>query len=290
MSAALCPGGVLAGRYTLVEHLSRGNVLDVYTAWSTERDCLCVAKMLRPDRCDERRNRESLIHEGRLLTALCHPHLVHGYEIIPEAVITADGHTSPVVVMETLTGATLSHLIETERPTGMDTQDAALLGRQLSAALHYLHGQGLLHLDLKPSNIVCSAGKAILLDLSLAQSPGSCVAGAGTVEYMAPEQLMGDAVDAPTDVWGLGGVLYRALTGRRPFPRPNGPRLAGCTADLTPLDRAGIDPRLRGLVTRCLAVTPSERPTLTDVRRTFDAILSTPTPQVVNGTGRSHQM
>ncbi|WP_114905792.1 protein kinase domain-containing protein [Ornithinimicrobium murale] len=74
------------------------------------------------------------------------------------------------------------------------------------------------HLDLKPSNIVAQAGKATLLDLSLAQAPGPCPAGMGTTEYMAPEQVAGDRVDTPTDVWGLAGVLYRAATGRRPFP------------------------------------------------------------------------
>lgn len=264
----LVAGQEVAPRYQIVEHLSRGNELDVYAAWSEERDCSCVVKLLRPDRLHDTRSRERLAREGRLLTELCHPHLVRGYEM-PDA----QSGGGPVIVMETLTGATLSWLIETEHPAGLDSADVALLGLHLCSVLRYLHGRGVLHLDLKPSNIVAQAGKATLLDLSLAQAAGTCAAGMGTTEYMAPEQVAGDWVDTPTDVWGLAGVLYRAATGRRPFPASDHARTLSDRIDREPLHRLGHHPALSELVVSGFAQEPQHRPTLADVRQGLLAVL-----------------
>ena len=259
------PGHVqLPAGYHFLEHLSRGNELDVWAAWSEERDCSCIVKMLRPDRASDHRSRDRLLWEGRLITELNHPHLVRGYELLET--VGSMGTSGPMLVMETLTGATLSCLIETEHPDGMDPGDVALLGLHLCAILHYLHGRGVLHLDLKPSNIVCEAGKAVLLDLSLAQPPGPCSAGMGTVEYMAPEQVTGGVVDQATDVWGLGGVLYRAMTGRRPFPSTGRPRSPGDRIDLAPLRRTGKPPALREMVIACFEERTEDRPDLTDIQ------------------------
>lgn len=267
MSAPRCPGELLAPGYVIDSHLSRGNLLDVYAVWSNERDCLCIAKVLRPDHRDDRSARGSLEDEGLLLTTLSHPHLVRGYALLD------DPATGPVVVMETLTGATLSRLIAADFPSGMETDDVAQLGRQLCSALHHLHGHDRLHLDLKPSNIVCSGGRAILLDLSLARPPGACTAGNGTAEYMAPEQVAGGIASAATDVWGLGGVLFRALTGRRPFPRTTAAREPDHRPDFTALDRT--DPQLHELVTACLSAQPSERPTLDGLRKLLNGLVPT---------------
>jgi serine/threonine protein kinase len=255
-------GQEIAPGYRIVEHLSRGNELDVYAAWSEERDCSCVVKLLRPDRLHHARSRERLLREGRLLTELCHPHLVRGYEMTD-----AQSGVGPVIVMETLTGVTLSWLIETEHSDGLDSADVGMLGLHLCSVLRYLHGRGVLHLDLKPSNIVAQAGKATLLDLSLAQAAGPCAAGMGTTEYMAPEQVAGDWVDTPADVWGLSGVLYRAATGRRPFPSSDQGRTVGDRVDLEPLRRPGQHPVLSELVAAGFAQEPHHRPTLADVRQ-----------------------
>lgn len=254
MSDPRRPGDLLVPGYVVDAHLSRGNLLDVYAVWSSERDCLCIAKVLRPDKLGDRPARESLEAEGQLLTTLTHPHLVRGYALLDDAV------NGPIVVMETLTGATLSRLIESDFPAGMDTGDVAMLGRQLCSVLHYLHAHDRLHLDLKPSNIVCSGGKAILLDLSLARPPGPCPGGSGTAEYMAPEQIAGGTASAATDVWGLGGVLFRALTGRRPFPRTTAERQPDHQADFSALDH--VDPHLRSVVRGCLSAEPDDRPAL----------------------------
>ena len=268
MSEPRPPGHGLTAGYTVRQHLNRSNVYDVYAVWSTERDCLCIAKVLRPELTGEKAAQERLLREGRRLTAFTHPHLVRGYEVI-----TTEAHTGPIVVTETLTGATLSRLIQDSGSQGLSAADVAQLGLHLCSALHYLHRHNLVHMDLKPSNIVCAAGKAILLDIDLAQPPGPCSPGMGTIEYMAPEQLAGASVDFSTDIWTLGGVLYRALTTHRPFPRSDGVRRIADNPDLTHLHRPGITPEFRDLITGCFAATREERPSIGAVRQALDAIL-----------------
>lgn len=200
----LAPDATLAPGYRVVAHLRRGEDLDVYDLWSEERGCRCVGKTLRPDRVDDRGARRALLGEGRLLTRLTHPHIVRGYETVPGPV--------PVVVLETLPGATLAFLID-ERERRLPLRAVAHLGLHLCSAVGYLHRRGYLHLDLKPSNVVAAQGLAKLLDLSLARPPGPAHAGIGTDGYMAPEQIRGGELGPAADVWGLGAVLYEAATG-----------------------------------------------------------------------------
>ncbi len=201
------PGAEFAPGYEVIEHLRRGNDLDVYDAWSRERMTRCVIKALRPDRVRKRRAREALLREGELLTELSHPHIVRAYETRLEPM--------PFVVLETLSGETLSHMVEAgEEAT---TADVAYLGLHLGSALAYLHRSGYLHLDLKPSNVIADAGRAKLLDLSLARPPGPVPAGLGTWHYLSPEQARGDRVGAAADVWGLGATLFETATGEAPF-------------------------------------------------------------------------
>lgn len=264
------PDTALTAAYIVRQHINRGRIHDVYSVWSIERDCLCIAKVMRPDCLDNAAERGRLIRGGRFLTGGTHPHLVRGYELV-----TADDDVGPMVITETLTGATLSRLIQDSRPDGLGPEDAVQLGRQLCAVLHYLHRHELIHMDLKPSNIVCSGGRAVLLDIDLAQAPGPCRAGAGTTEYMAPEQLIGGPMSQATDIWGLGAVLYRTLTRHRPFPGTREARLrAGHAADLTRLDRPDINPGFSRLIAACLTAEPEGRPSLDEVRQTLDALIA----------------
>ena len=200
-------GARLAPGYDVVAHLARGRKLDVYDVWSDERRCRCIAKVLRPDRRQDAGSRRRLLHEGRLLQDLCHPGIVRGYETL--------SRPEPVAVMETLGGATVAHLVETRQR--LTAREVAFLGLHLASAVHYLHAEGYLHLDLKPSNVVAENGRAKVIDLSLARRPGRARAGAGTWCYMAPEQARGGQVGPATDVWGLGVVLYEAAAGETPF-------------------------------------------------------------------------
>jgi serine/threonine protein kinase len=211
----LAAGAEVAPGYTVIEHLSRGRALDVYDAWSSTRGTRCIVKVLRPDREDDRPATRRLLAEGRLIRRLCHPHIVRGYEVLTEP--------RTAVVMETLTGQTVAHLIEESDPR-LPVRDIAHLGLHVGSAIRYLHAAGWLHLDLKPSNIVAEAGRAVLIDMSVARRPGRAGGGVGTWCYMAPEQVRGGGLGPAADVWGLGVVLYEALTGQAAFDPDPDPR------------------------------------------------------------------
>lgn len=238
-------GSVLVPGYIVRDHLSRGRALDVYEVWSEERKCLCVVKTLRPDRISDRSARRRLRLEGDLLLQLTHPHIVRAYELILRP--------QPAVVLETLDGATLAYLIET-RKRRFPTAELIVLGLQLASAVAYLHRHGYLHLDLKPSNVVCDGGLAKLIDLSVVREPGNGRKAVGTRVYMAPEQERPGLLTPATDVWGLGCVLYESSTGQRPI---KGSESASALRRL---------PRELGkIIDECLDPDPSGRPTLSDV-------------------------
>jgi serine/threonine protein kinase len=203
-------GELVAPGYEVIEHLRRGKRLDVYDVWSTERTCRCVAKAITPDRLDEDRARTKLIGEAELLLSLTHPNIVRAYELVESDA------GSPVLILETLTGRTVSHIID-EFDEGMDVRDVMWLGIHVCSAIAYLHKHGCLHLDVKPDNVISEAGRARLIDLSISGREGPSSAGAGTYDYLAPEQARGEEVSAATDVWGIGITLYEALTGTVPF-------------------------------------------------------------------------
>lgn len=204
----LDPGVDIAPGYAVIEHLSRGRALDVYDAWSASRGTRCIVKVLRPDREDDGPAARRLLAEGRLIRRLSHPHIVRGYEVLREP--------RTAVVMETLTGQTVAHLIEEADPR-LPVRDIAHLGLHVGSAIRYLHAAGWLHLDLKPSNIVAEGGRAVLIDMSVARRPGRAGGGVGTWCYMAPEQVRGGDLGPAADVWGLGVVLYEAVTGQAAF-------------------------------------------------------------------------
>jgi eukaryotic-like serine/threonine-protein kinase len=247
-------GSRIAPGYRVIAHLSRGNLTDVYDVWSEERACRCVAKLLRPE-CRTQQQAAHLVREGQRLQRFSHPHIVRAYEVVeaPE----------PIVVLETLTSETLEHLIG-RRPRRLSLHDIGVLGIHLCSAAHYLHGQGLLHLDLNPSNIVADCGRAKVLDLSVAQPPGPCPADVGTRRYMAPEQTRGGRLGFAADVWGIGAVLYEAATGR--FEQRGGTvHPVGAYRRLpTAFER---------LVTRCLDADPASRPSVLELAEALSALV-----------------
>ena len=226
--------------YRVIEHLSRTLRFDTYEVWSEDRACSCVAKVVREDRRGEPRVREALIAEGERLIGLVHPHIVRGYELI--------AHPETALIMETLDGETLAHLID-RTPGGLPAEDVAWLGMHLGSALRYLHNRDLLHLDVKPANVVADGGRAKLLDLSLARPPGRSDAGVGTWCYLSPEQDAGGELGPAADVWGLGMTLYEAATGDEVEGRP-------------PSARGRITDALAAAIDDCLQPDPAARPSL----------------------------
>jgi eukaryotic-like serine/threonine-protein kinase len=262
------PGHLLAPGYQVIEHVRRGEDLDCYEAWSSQRYCRCFIKTLRPDCATDAAARRHLQREARLLLSLTHPHLVRAYEYIK-----FDPAEPPLLVLENLTGATLGYLLDGGQRLG--AQDLGHLGRHLCSALRYLHSRGHLHLDVKPSNIIACDGVARLIDLSLARPPGRCSVGLGTPGYMSPEQVTGGDLGPPADVWGIGLVLYQAATGLQPFDIPgssasgsvNTSTLSLCQTQLArPAPRVRARRRLPAdvaeVIDACLHRDPDQRPTL----------------------------
>jgi serine/threonine protein kinase len=255
-------GAVVTRGYEVREHLSRGRTLDVYEVWNEERGCLCVVKTLRPDRRGDRSARLRLTVEGELLLQLTHPHVVRAYELVLRP--------QPALVLETLGGATLAYLVK-HRARRLPADQLALLGLQLASAVAYIHRHGFLHLDLKPSNVVCEDGLAKLIDLSVARAAGRVAKGVGTRPYMSPEQARGDRLSEAADVWGVGAVLYEAATARRPFK--------GSGRDAYPQLRRRAEPvrrwrrlpaGLAGAVDACLEPEPASRPTTAELTEALE--------------------
>jgi serine/threonine protein kinase len=266
--AVLSPGETLVSGYRVVEHLHRSRDYDVYDVWSAERACSCVAKVVRPDQMQDPQRRRALLREGQLLLGLTHPHIVRAYQVIAQP--------NPVLVLETLTGETVAAIIESGQRLPLD--EVAFLGLHLCSAMHYLHRQGVLHLDLKPDNIVSACGLAKVIDFSLARPPGQAGKGRGTPLYMAPEQVRGEALSEATDVWGIGAVLYEALTGRPPFPLTElededgperFPQVEGRAEALRVHRR--VPAALAKAIDGCLEPDLAQRPSLEELARTLNA-------------------
>ncbi|MDP8973491.1 MAG: serine/threonine protein kinase [Actinomycetota bacterium] len=217
------------------------------------------------DLLDDRRTRRGLIREGRLLKRLTHPHIVRAYETIEQP--------HPTLILETLTGATLAYLIDISHRR-LPLSDIVHLGLHLCSAIHYLHRRGILHLDLKPSNIVSERQLAKVLDLSVARPPGNGVKGVGTANYMSPEQARGDALGPAADVWGIGAVLFEAAAGEEPFDAYDDEtryeqleRRADSIRSHRRVPRA-----FAAAVDACLEPDPAERPTVKDLMGTLNEL------------------
>jgi serine/threonine protein kinase len=285
----LAPGREVASGYRVVQHLRRGEDYDTYDAWSAIHHCHTVAKVLRPDLVGDAGTRRRLLREARLLRSLRHPYIVRLLDLVDER------GPHPVLVLESLPGGTLADALD---GYGRFPEAAlAHLGQQLAAALRYLHEHGRVHCDVKPSNIVVSAGVTRVIDLALARAPGPVPAEVGSARYMAPEQILGGIVTPATDVWAVGVVLHEAATGVRPFPdgaldaeltRSHSLSRTDSTHPRAELGRRypqlrGPAPRIRSrrrlpvrvasILDGCLLGDPAARPSLAELHTALDALL-----------------
>ena len=214
----LSPGQVLAGRYEIGRMLGAGGMGVVYAARDRELDETIAVKLLRtPSGSEDAAALARFRHELRLARRVSHPHVVRTHDIGE-----ADGRR--FITMEYVDGWSLDQLLE--RRGTLPLAATLVIGKQLCRALEVVHAQGVVHRDLKPHNILMTrAGDAKLTDFGIAElaqprGDGSRAAGAplGTLAYMAPEQLLGEPVDARTDLYAMAAVLCECLTGSPPYP------------------------------------------------------------------------
>ena len=258
---------VVAGRYRLVHLLGRGGTAEV---WRAEDESLArpVALKLVTVPTDDSAARAG--EEARLLARLNHPGLVPVYDA------GTDERDRPWVVMELVEGETLA---DTLKRGALSSQRAAVVGRAVAEALAYVHARGLVHRDVKPANVLVGRdgrvrltdfGIARLVDAARVTSTGMMV---GTASYLAPEQVAGEPVGPPADVYALGLLLLECLTGQREY--------SGSTVEVA-LARLQRPPRVPdtlpagwpGLLRAMTARDPRARPTPSAVAADLAAILA----------------
>jgi eukaryotic-like serine/threonine-protein kinase len=261
--AAAETGGVELAGYQLQQLLAVSSRYEVFQAWSEDRSAAVAVKRARPSAGPTAG--QKLLEEGHMLSGLTHPNLLRLYETHAEPV--------PTLVLELLTGPSIADLFDV---TGiLPYPDVVEMGRQVAAAVGYLHRRGLLHADLKPGNVIAEHGRATVIDLSLARPPGRYEPAFGTQRYLSPEQAQCQPVDAAADVWGLGILLLESASGRDGFPPgcaeyrdQHGPVAA-------PPPRRfprGVPVEFVELIMKCTAFEPASRPSLSDVFTTLNAL------------------
>lgn len=279
-------GEPIAPGRTAVALLGSSDVHDVYAAWDDTILGVVAVKMLRPASVDDPRARRGLEREAAMLRSLTHPSFPRCFDA------ACDG-PRPHLVLELVEGPRLSTVIRRQGRLGIE--QAIPLVLQLASAIHYLSTTGVVHLDVKPKNVMM-APPPRLIDLSVARSVDRArtMAGpVGTDPYMAPEQCgtgLAHAIGSATDVWGLGATMHEALVGRRPFPAGDpsavGPtRFPQLVDGPAPLPRDVPDP-LASLIRRALAPTPSDRPSAVEIVHELDPLTEAVPPQPVLGRVR----
>jgi serine/threonine protein kinase len=280
---AFASGDEIAPGLVALELLGGGSRYEAYLAFDERLLHTAVVKVLRPDRVTDGRAVRGLRSEAEVLGSLNHP-------AIARLLRSGIDEERPHVVLEHVEGPRLSTLIRRFGP--LETEQAAPLAVEVASALHYLHGLEIVHLDVKPKNLIMGAPPR-LIDLSIARSFGAAAdldVAVGTDSYMAPEQV--DAtpgrVGPAADVWGLGVTLYEALTGEPAFPvgsRDEGASLADRYPQLTAQARPlpiHVAAELQDVVKAAMAFEPSDRPSAAQVADAVEPLLRRPRRLVLN--------
>lgn len=257
--------GKTIGQYQVTAKLGAGGMGEVYRATDTRLGREVALKLLPPQTAHDEAARAKLVEEARNASTLNHPHICHIYEVNEAGGVT-------YFAMELAEGAPLGRRIP---PDGLPEETVIRFGEQIAGALAHAHERGVLHRDLKSGNVmVTPAGQAKVLDFGLAlrlgkaelaevtrskitvQQAGSI---AGTLAYLAPEVLRGDAASERSDIWALGVLLYEMASGAMPFEGRTGYELTSAILRESPRPLERVSPALRAVVQRSLAKEPGQR-------------------------------
>jgi serine/threonine protein kinase len=258
--------GALLGHYRIVEQVGKGGMGVVFRAWDERLEREVAVKVLPPGTFPDETARKRFQREARVLAKLNHPNIVMAFDFGQQ-----DG--TDYLVTEYVAGITL----DAKLANGPLPQRTIIeLGIQLAKGLAVAHREGIIHRDLKPGNLrLTSDGELKILDFGLARwrepvtgtaetrSVETRDAAAGTLPYMAPEQVRCEELDARTDIWGAAAVLYEMATAKQPFSSLSGLKLIHAIQQLDPSAPSSINgqiaPALDAVILKALEKDPDRR-------------------------------
>ncbi|MBV9789402.1 MAG: protein kinase [Chloroflexi bacterium] len=208
----LQPGTLINGRYRVVRTIGSGGMGSVFAAHDERLGRQVALKLLRPDLASDQRARERFLREAQIAAQLVHPNIVRTYDV-------GDAPEGPYLVQELLDGRTLDTLLPLPSRRALGVTEA------IADALGYIHGQGYVHCDIKPQNIMLvgqgAAERVVLLDFGIARVEGTATTTLiATPHYLAPELAMGSPPAAASDWYAVGIVLFQMLADHPPFDGP----------------------------------------------------------------------
>ncbi len=253
-------GSVLGGRYRLVELLGQGGMATIYRARDGQLDRDVAVKLLRPEFGRDPDFLARFRDEARAAASLSHPNIVAVFDFGEDA-------SGPYIVMELVDGQDLASILRENGP--LPPRQAARVSAEVAKALQAAHVHGIVHRDVKPSNILVGRdGRVKVADFGIARAvneaqltlPGVTM---GSVHYFSPEQARGEPATTASDIYSLGIVLFECLTGQRPFSGDGAAAIALARLTTTPPRpsalRPGVPVELDQIVQRAMALDPADR-------------------------------
>ncbi|MFT3776273.1 MAG: serine/threonine-protein kinase [Minicystis sp.] len=287
-------GAILDGRYQLKGLVGKGGMARVYLAEDIRTKEPVAVKILNRDIARDRVSRERFLREIEVAASIGHPNVVQVFD----AGERPDG--APFIVLEFLHGESLGDLLR--RDDAVEPAFGVPMIAKAASALAAAHRAGIIHRDVKPDNLflvgergapytlkVVDFGMAKLQEVSNLSQTGMTL---GTLAYIAPEQALADPIDARTDIYGLGVVMYRMLTGQLPFNPADDAMLVAQHLFVPPLRpsavRPGLDPRIEAVIMTALRKRPENRyPTMAALAEDLERILGERPGEVREGPIRA---
>lgn len=216
---------VLAGRYEVRELIGRGGMAEVYLGYDNRLSRTVAIKVLRSDLARDPTFQARFRREAQSAASLNHPAIVSVYDTGEDDVVTSSGDRAhvPYIVMEYVEGHTVRSLLTDGSAVPIDEASEIVIG--VLSALAYSHREGIVHRDIKPGNVMLTpTGQVKVMDFGIARAMADSAATmtqthavVGTAQYLSPEQARGEVVDARSDIYSTGCLLYELLTGKPPF-------------------------------------------------------------------------
>ena len=253
--------GTPFGRYRLLSPLGKGGMGQVFRAYDTETERIVAVKVLPPALAEDEKFQERFRREAHAAARLSEPHVVpihHFGEIAGKLYVD----------MRLIDGQDLGQILKRSHYFGIDPARAVTLVGQIAEALHAAHRAGLVHRDVKPTNILVTEHDfAYLIDFGIVRASEEETLTAsgmtmGTVSYMSPEQFTTGEADARSDVYALACVLFECLTGHPPFPGDLKQKSTSHVSAPVPLpsrERRGVSPAFDAVIAMGMAKDPERR-------------------------------